>query len=94
MTNASHATLYVGASMLVPERVFMHKEGRSDGFAKKYKCTKLVYYEILPSRDEAYRREKEIKGWRRQKKFVLIDLKNPSWQDLSSELLQKAKELM
>lgn len=94
MTNASHATLYVGVSMLVPERVLMHKEGRSDGFAKKYKCTKLVYYEILPSRDAAYRREKELKGWRRQKKFVLIDLKNPEWRDLYMDLWKDARKFM
>lgn len=94
MTNASHATLYVGASMLIPERVNMHREGRSDGFAKKYQCTKLVYYEILPSRDAAYRREKELKGWRRQKKFVLISLRNPEWRDLYDNLARDVKMLM
>lgn len=94
MTNASHSTLYVGTSMLVPERVLMHREGRGEGFVKKYKCTKLVYYEILPSRDAAYRREKELKGWRRQKKFVLINSRNPTWRDLYDALVGDAKTLM
>lgn len=94
MTNSSHSVFYMGASMLVPERVLMHQEGRSDGFAKKYKCTKLVYYEILLSRDAAYRREKELKGWRRQKKMALITIKNPSGRDLSEDFVREARELM
>ena len=80
--------------MLVPERVLMHREGRSEGFAKKYKCTKLVYYEILPSRDAAYRREKELKGWSRVKKMVLVTTKNISWKDLYDNLVKEAQELM
>lgn len=94
MTNSSHSTLYVGTSMLIPERVLMHREGRSEGFTQKYKCTKLVYYEILPSRDAAYRREKELKGWGRMKKMLLVTTKNASWKDLYDDLVQEAKELM
>ncbi len=94
VTNASHTTLYIGASMLLPERVNMHREGRSTGFAAKYQCKKLVYYEFLPSRDAAYRREKELKGWSRMKKMILITAKNSSWKDLYEELVSEAKKLM
>jgi hypothetical protein len=30
-------------------------------------------------------REKEIKGWRREKKLKLVLAKNPDWADLSAE---------
>jgi len=94
MTNVTHTTLYVGVSMLVPERVNMHREGRSTGFAAKYRCTKLVYYEILPEREAAYAREKELKGWSRMKKEILIQIKNPHWKDLYDDLVNEARELM
>jgi hypothetical protein len=29
-------------------------------------------------------REKEIKGWRREKKVALIKRENPTWEDLSA----------
>ncbi len=94
MTNDSHTTLYIGASMLLPDRVQMHRSGESAGFTQKYRCHKLVYYEILSSRDAAYRREKEIKGWRRQKKTALIDFKNHSWRDLYEDLVKEARKVM
>lgn len=30
-------------------------------------------------------REKELKGWRRAKKIVLIESANPTWADLSRD---------
>jgi len=32
---------------------------------------------------KAIRREKELKGWRREKKIALIESTNPKWRDLS-----------
>jgi hypothetical protein len=31
----------------------------------------------------AIRREKQLKGWRREKKIILIEKMNPRWQDLA-----------
>jgi putative endonuclease len=31
----------------------------------------------------AIQREKEIKGWTRVKKIALIEVNNPTWEDLS-----------
>lgn len=71
MTNASHATVYVGMSTDLPSRIESHRSGTIDGFAKKYRCTILVYYEGCESVDHAYVREKQIKGWTRLKRWRL-----------------------
>jgi len=48
----------------------------------------LVFYETYSSPIRAKMREKEIKGWRREKKLKLILAKNPDWADLSAEWQQ------
>jgi len=53
------------------------------GLTKKYKVHRLVYYETFDYVLNAIRREKQLKGWRREKKIALIEKTNPRWQDLS-----------
>jgi len=43
----------------------------------------LVYFEETPDILTALAREKEIKGWKRDKKLTLIKRGNPTWKDLS-----------
>ena len=90
MTNLSHRTLYVGMSTDLPARVYSHQRGTVDGFAKKYRCTILVYFEGCDSVDAAYLREKQIKGWTRAKKVNLINAYNSEWKDLMEELITVA----
>jgi len=45
----------------------------------------LVYFERFSDVYQALDREKEIKGWRREKKLRLILATNPNWADLSAE---------
>lgn len=75
-------TLYIGMTNDLLRRVTEHKEGRTDGFSKKYWCKKLVYFERTKYVYNAIEREKEIKGWGRAKKVQLIKTINPSWDDL------------
>ena len=72
MSNASK-TLYTGVTNDLIRRVIEHKEGKIIGFTSKYNIKKLVYYEEGNSIDEALYREKQIKGWMRQKKIDLIE---------------------
>lgn len=81
MTNNS-GTLYVGVTNNLERRVYEHKQGIRPGFTKKYKLTRLVYYESTPDVQAAIQREKEIKGWVRRKKIALIASMNPHWRDL------------
>jgi putative endonuclease len=46
---------------------------------------RLVYVEEFDDEGEAVRREKQIQGWRRNKKIDLIMRVNPKWVDISEE---------
>ncbi len=45
--------------------------------------TRLVHMETFANVDDAIARDKELKGWRREKKIALIERQNPRWWDLS-----------
>ena len=74
--------LYVGVTNDLKRRVFEHKEQAVDGFTKKYKCNRLVYFEETNEILTAIEREKQLKNWRREKKEILIDRINPARKDL------------
>jgi putative endonuclease len=85
MTNKVNTTLYTGVTNNLQRRVLEHKKGGNKGFTKKYKISKLVYYEIADSPDSAIFREKQIKGGSRKNKIALINRKKPEWNDLYDE---------
>jgi putative endonuclease len=62
-----------------------HKSGVFEGFASKYRCNRLVYFEAFDDVLKAIDREKQLKGWRREKKLALIEGENPHWQDLAEK---------
>jgi predicted GIY-YIG superfamily endonuclease len=59
-----------------------HKWRECGGFTARYNCDRLVWYEGFREVGEAILREKELKGWRREKKLTLIASTNPAWVDL------------
>ncbi len=84
VASRSH-TLYIGFTGRIEVRMVQHKEGRFEGFSKKYNCNRLVWFERFGLVHEAIAREKQLKGWSRAKKIVLIERVNPTWVDLSAE---------
>ncbi len=74
--------LYIGITNDLKRRVYEHKEGLIEGFTKKYRAKKLVYFETTNNVEVAISREKEIKKWRREKKLALIRSLNPTLRDL------------
>lgn len=66
-------------------RVYEHKIDMTDGFSKKYRCHRLVYYESFDDVNKAIDREKQLKRWSRVKKVWLIERRNPIWEDLAAE---------
>lgn len=60
-----------------------HQNGTFEGFSKVYCCTRLVYSERCSGPTAAILREKQLKGWTRKKKIALIEMLNPTWEDLS-----------
>ena len=78
--------LYVGVTNNLFLRVLRHRQKKIDGFTKRYNVTRLVYFEQFADIREAIAREKQIKGWLRERKVALIESKNPTWRDLFDEL--------
>ena len=62
-----------------------HREHAFAGFTSRYRIDRLVWYQIFSDIRDAIAREKQLKGWRREKKIQLIESENPTWQDLSGE---------
>ena len=86
MTNRS-GTLYVGMTNNLLRRVGEHRRGQVLGFTSRYKITRLVHAESCSDARAAITREKEIKGWRREKNIALIEATNPEWNDLGESWL-------
>ncbi|MEX0608687.1 MAG: GIY-YIG nuclease family protein [Balneolaceae bacterium] len=84
MSNVSRM-IYTGMTSDLELRVYQHKNKLVEGFTKKYNLHKLVYYDDTDDVSFAIKREKEIKGWRREKKIALIESMNPNWNDLAKD---------
>jgi putative endonuclease len=82
VASRSH-TLYVGMTGDLQKRAFEHKNGTYEGFSSRYNCNRLVWFEGFNDPRVAIDREKQLKGWRREKKIALFEKANPTWQDLS-----------
>ncbi|MDP2598609.1 MAG: GIY-YIG nuclease family protein [Candidatus Liptonbacteria bacterium] len=85
MTNKPYGVLYVGITGDIVTRASQHKQSLVDGFAKKYKLNKLVYYEAYDNPYDAIQREKRVKEWHRAWKIELIQRENPGWKNLGDE---------
>src|SRR5690554_6542027 len=86
LSNKRNTVLYIGVTSDLKKRMFQHKTKFYKGFASKYNLNKLVYYEKFESIVDAIKREKQLKGIRRDRKEVLINEFNPDWNDLSLDM--------
>jgi len=87
LASKPQGTLYVGVTNDLPRRVSEHREGKVQGFTKKYGVMKLAWFERYGDINEAIAKEKRLKRWRRDWKRSLIEADNPHWADLYSSLL-------
>ena len=82
ITNKKNTTFYIGVTGDLSRRIYEHKEGILEGFSKKYRLKKLVYFESFNNIKYALRREKQLKNWHRDWKINLIKSLNPNFRDL------------
>ena len=82
-------TLYVGVTNDLERRLFEHKNGLVEGFTRKYRIDRLVYFQSTTDVFAAISREKQLKTWRRSRKVELIESSNPDWKDLSEEWINR-----
>jgi len=83
--SSSRRALYIGMTNNLYKRVLQHKTHAFEGFTDDYNATRLVYWESFDDVRNAIDREKQLKGWRREKKIRLIEKLNPGWKDLASD---------
>ena len=76
--------LYIGVTNDLARRVFRHRTEKV-GFTSRYRITRLVYFETTGNVLVAIAREKELKGWVRERKLQLIETANPDWRDLAQD---------
>ncbi len=84
MTGWNNKVLYIGVTGDLMRRVFEHKSKEIPGFTCTYNLDKLVYYEDYTDIKQAITREKQLKGWKRERKNNLVNNFNPEWKDLST----------
>ena len=88
LTSRKNGTLYLGHTDDIGRRVLQHREGRGAAFTRKHRVTRLVWYELHDTREEAKAREYRMKKWQRAWKIKLIEAHNPDWDDLWFRLNQ------
>jgi len=90
ITNKYRSTYYIGVTNNLGKRLRQHQENIEKGiktFASRYQIRHLVYYEEFSWVQLAIAREKELKGWRRNKKLALIRSFNETFEFLENWFL-------
>jgi putative endonuclease len=65
LASAIGGTLYIGVTSDLVRRIYEHKMDLADGFTKKYRVHRLVYFETYDNIEAAIAREKRLKKWNR-----------------------------
>jgi len=90
VTNKANSVLYTGVTNNLEQRIIEHYSKKDErSFTAKYNCCYLLYYERFDYITNAIAREKEIKGWNKQKKLDLVHGFNPDFKFLNEELFGK-----
>jgi len=82
LVSGSGNAMYIGVTSDLERRIWEHRNGQGSEFARKYRATQLVYAEEYDNPNDAIAREKQLKGWRRERKNELVRTINPEFRDL------------
>lgn len=84
ITNKAKTVLYIGVTNNLRLRLQQHGEKLNfNSFTAKYNIHFLLYYEKFTWIQQAIAREKELKGWKRERKIELIKSINPELEFLN-----------
>ena len=86
LASRQNGTLYMGVTSDLIKRCWEHRNGLVEGFTKRYRVHRLVYFELHQTMHDAISREKQVKKWNRDWKVELNESDNPEWNDLWSEI--------
>ena len=73
IVECSDGTFYTGWTNDLARRIDAHNSGKGAKYTKTRRPVTLVYYEMFETKEEAMRREYEIKQYSRRQKEKLID---------------------
>ena len=73
MLKCRDGSLYTGWTNDLKKRVKCHQAGKGAKYTKARLPVELVYYEVFPTKEEAMRREWDIKQLSRKAKLDLIE---------------------
>lgn len=85
LSNKFNGTLYIGMTIDLERRMFEQKHELIEGFTKNYGLKRLIYFESFQYVNDAIKREKNMKKWKRQWKIDMIEKENPNWSDVSKD---------
>ena len=88
LTNQYNSVLYIGVTNNIKRRLLEHREHNNKGFTNKYDVLKVVRVEIFNKITDAITREKQLKGWTRDRKLALIKEENPNFNDLYNDVME------
>jgi putative endonuclease len=83
LASRRYGTTYIGITNDLRRRLELHRIGIGSVFVRKHRVFALVYVESYENAEDAIRREKQLKKWKREWKIQLIEKDNPEWRDLS-----------
>ena len=88
LTNKNKTVLYTGVTNDLKSRLYYHEhpDALNKNFTTRYRSYYLIYYEHFHDIKIAIQREKQIKGWSREKKNIMINEFNPGWRFLNAEI--------
>lgn len=88
LTNKHHTVLYVGMTTDLRTRLWEHQTRiNSSSFSARYNIFKPVFFEPHDEREKAIERELYIKRKTRKWKDDLIASLNPTWNDLTEDIM-------
>lgn len=77
LTNKNRTVLYIGYTENLESRLKQHKNGTGAVFTKRYNVTYLIYFEKFEDKNQAKKREKQLKNWHKEWKWNQIKSTNP-----------------
>lgn len=67
-------SLYTGISNNLQKRFLDHQNGKGGHYTSTHKPIRIIYTEKLLNKSAALKRERQIKGWPREKKIRRLGL--------------------
>lgn len=69
-------SFYVGHTSDLDRRFKEHSQGKGGRYTNLHRPIEILYHEEFSTEKESMDRERQIKGWRREKKENLFKIKN------------------